>query len=1614
MLNTLVNSTGEGLCNQTSAYYNKSCIDEIFECIGTVQCQTDMNTEALEQIHDSLQTTDVLATNVLANSVCSSSICTNAVSSVGIEANNVQSQCLNVAGKATVGSLESSGNVKAESVQTESLSTENITGLQSLTVEGGVWADDVRTDALEVNGKAVAECIETDEISTKSLKSDIISTSEIGADSVVSDRFMGTNANLQKACVGTLSTSCFSSDEIATSKISSTSLSVPKVETSGGITGKGTIDTTSPVWKEIKIPLFTGTVAFYTDEWKVTINGGREFIWEDPSLDHLKFLSNDGEVVTVAVDWDGEVFYTYNVAKEEPIISFADNTGHTPDDDHTYIMQDSGIKRGTVLIYQDKEFTNQGLTILGKVKASNLEITCGESIDCLSVGNLCVGNSIVSDNPIDFNICARNFCVSSPCTYIDNCLYADHLEANCICANGHLWADNLYFDMIQVVNCTESPKQVVVYKNGLLCDSYKVCVDDDTVYSQKSCACDFYGNLHGKATDTCCFDGRLFCDACFEILSGKACTAGLADNSCCFDGRTFAKACNEILSGKACTAELADYAKKVCIGRCWAGTEPEWGYIPFVDNGCIFQARMDGGYGNPMVAYNEYGLLCLEIRGCVCVNGDPLIANRSIATNYLKADYMRVCENALITKLCSCEEYTKRLDVSQCAKFHGSTYFYGNVYQCGQSYCTHAQNIYTCSDTITMREGADFAGEAQIKVLKYDGTNNGIIQLGTDGTLRIGDETNCQPVLTRSEEADICDGHVLVWDATARCAKDGGDAIVTCDYVHCVGKECAKASCDYACIVAKCCDYCNRSYTDKMDNRCLACAYSCADKSLSCAYKCSSYDALCACAYAVSCAHDVGGAACTYASSVGGQCKSVACSFAVSCGHEIGTSCKNAATATKANCYGNSYNCVQCADLARKAILGVYTAPQKRFVYFGNPADATPIGCNPNLWYCPTCSILAMTGYDKTGSTLCLVGKGSCYMSGICSKENPKIVFADTAGYCGCLQLSRYTDTVHPGYGLCWQTNYPEGGWIQSYCFYADCYLDKDGNRLSGYTATIASPAGNTRYVLLDLGKENTMVDFQIYNSHGTIVKSTSESAPAGTIYQSNSYGINGYCMVDAVGSCVWLRLIGWRALNLWGSYPIKVVANTTTNPGCTWTSPTILPTCDYVSTVGTQCKSSACTYANTVAFCNMNTCRGIGVMGVARGIDAQCWTKAGYWAYMTTKDGPNCCWNHVIKTDWSADVDAWNSGISIPTYNAPQNGIHYKVRCCGGTSGWTLVPDITCVQNVGLSCRNIAEACACAFTASCGHEIGTACKNAATSTKANCYGDSYSCVQYSHKTKGVDLESYNAVNKRFIYLGQPDAAKNIGCNHNLWFCPTCNIMTMGDANGTALCLIGKGSCCVGGICSKLNPKIVFASTDSQCGCLQYTQYDGVHPGAGLCWITNQPNTWFQTDCVYANKYLDASGVALPTCTYVSTVGGQCKSAACSFAVSCGHEIGTSCRNLAEACACAFAATCAQAVAPETSTFAKCYGNSTNCVAYANQVRVGVASGNTYYKMPFTGSTGTTTSNQSLYIDNSNAYPSYNPSTNVFCGYTVCVAQTLAVRNANGGFRLGNYCIYIA
>lgn len=115
----------------------------------------------------------------------------------------------------------------------------------------------------------------------------------------------------------------------------------------------------------------------------------------------------------------------------------------------------------------------------------------------------------------------------------------------------------------------------------------------------------------------------------------------------------------------------------------------------------------------------------------------------------------------------------------------------GNITQNGSSYETHAEQVFTTDDYITMRDGAtgglatgDYSG---FKIKKYDGTNDGALVVDNSGTARVGDVGDEQPLLTRDEAADMTNGALLRWNGTGLkaetntvtfCRKYSGSATV--------------------------------------------------------------------------------------------------------------------------------------------------------------------------------------------------------------------------------------------------------------------------------------------------------------------------------------------------------------------------------------------------------------------------------------------------------------------------------------------------------------------------------------------------------------------------------------------------------------------------------------------------------------------------------------------------------------------------------------------------------------------------------------------------------------------------------------------------------------------
>lgn len=81
----------------------------------------------------------------------------------------------------------------------------------------------------------------------------------------------------------------------------------------------------------------------------------------------------------------------------------------------------------------------------------------------------------------------------------------------------------------------------------------------------------------------------------------------------------------------------------------------------------------------------------------------------------------------------------------------------GNIYQNGQAYETHAEQVYTKKDTIILREGATAglaSGELSgLTIKNYDGLNDGSIKIDKDGWMRIGDSGNEQKIATIEENS---------------------------------------------------------------------------------------------------------------------------------------------------------------------------------------------------------------------------------------------------------------------------------------------------------------------------------------------------------------------------------------------------------------------------------------------------------------------------------------------------------------------------------------------------------------------------------------------------------------------------------------------------------------------------------------------------------------------------------------------------------------------------------------------------------------------------------------------------------------------------------------------
>lgn len=97
---------------------------------------------------------------------------------------------------------------------------------------------------------------------------------------------------------------------------------------------------------------------------------------------------------------------------------------------------------------------------------------------------------------------------------------------------------------------------------------------------------------------------------------------------------------------------------------------------------------------------------------------------------------------------------------------NGDLSIYGNIYQYGAAYETHAEQLYTKKDLIITRDGAvtGLAGGqySGIRAKLYNGVNDGFLVFDNTGTAWVGDEGSLQPIATR--ETSPLNGGVAVWN----------------------------------------------------------------------------------------------------------------------------------------------------------------------------------------------------------------------------------------------------------------------------------------------------------------------------------------------------------------------------------------------------------------------------------------------------------------------------------------------------------------------------------------------------------------------------------------------------------------------------------------------------------------------------------------------------------------------------------------------------------------------------------------------------------------------------------------------------------------------------------
>lgn len=104
----------------------------------------------------------------------------------------------------------------------------------------------------------------------------------------------------------------------------------------------------------------------------------------------------------------------------------------------------------------------------------------------------------------------------------------------------------------------------------------------------------------------------------------------------------------------------------------------------------------------------------------------------------------------------------------------------GDIIQNGETYITHAEQLYTKNAMIYTREGAESGlttGEyTGLQAIKYDGINDGQLVFDNTGTARVGDIGDTKPLTTRAEANNMTNGEICIWNSSTESIETGNFA----------------------------------------------------------------------------------------------------------------------------------------------------------------------------------------------------------------------------------------------------------------------------------------------------------------------------------------------------------------------------------------------------------------------------------------------------------------------------------------------------------------------------------------------------------------------------------------------------------------------------------------------------------------------------------------------------------------------------------------------------------------------------------------------------------------------------------------------------------------------